>query len=106
MNRLTLTAASMIVDKTLEKGREMGFAPLTVAVLDAGGQLKALKREDDSSLIRPEIAMGKAWGALGMGFGRPGTCPSRGEGAGVLRGSVRHVRGPHGSGYRRSAHSF
>ena len=69
MNRLTLTAASMIVDKTLEKGREMGFAPLTVAVLDAGGQLKALKREDDSSLIRPEIAMGKAWGALGMGFG-------------------------------------
>jgi uncharacterized protein GlcG (DUF336 family) len=40
-----------------------------VAVLDAGGQLKALKREDGSSLLRPEIAGGKAWGALGMGFG-------------------------------------
>jgi uncharacterized protein GlcG (DUF336 family) len=38
-------------------------------VLDAGGQLKAMKREDGSSLLRPEIAGGKAWGALGMGFG-------------------------------------
>jgi len=31
--------------------------------------LKALKREDGSSLLRPEIAGGKAWGVLGMGFG-------------------------------------
>jgi uncharacterized protein GlcG (DUF336 family) len=69
MNDLTLDKASLIVDKALEKGREMGFVPLTVVVLDAGGQLKVLKREDGSSLLRPEIAMGKAWGALGMGFG-------------------------------------
>ncbi|HEX3520682.1 MAG TPA: heme-binding protein [Stellaceae bacterium] len=38
-------------------------------MLDAGGHLTALKREDGSSLLRPEIAGGKAWGALGMGFG-------------------------------------
>ncbi len=69
MDDLTLDTASLIVDKALEKGREMGFVPLTVVVLDAGGQLKVLKREDGSSLLRPEIAMGKAWGALGMGFG-------------------------------------
>ena len=61
--------ASQIVDKALGKRREMGFVPLTVAVLDAGGQLKILKREDNSSLLRPEIAFGKAWGVLGMGFG-------------------------------------
>ena len=66
---LTLVQASTIVDKALEKGRELGFKPLTVAVLDAGGHLTALKREDGSSLLRPEIAGGKAWGALGMGFG-------------------------------------
>lgn len=66
---LTLDAASTIVDRALEKGRELGLKPLTVAVLDAGGQLTALKREDGSSLLRPEIAGGKAWGALGMGFG-------------------------------------
>ena len=69
MDVLTLDTASLIVDKALEKRKEMGFVPLTVAVLDAGGQLKVLKREDGSSLLRPEIAMGKAWGALGMGFG-------------------------------------
>jgi uncharacterized protein GlcG (DUF336 family) len=66
---LTLEQASIIVDKALEKGRERGFQPLTVVVLDGGGQLKAMKREDRSSLLRPEIAGGKAWGALGMGFG-------------------------------------
>lgn len=69
MDRLTLQAASLIADKALEKGRDLRFAPLTVAVLDAGGQLKVLKRDDGSSLLRPEIATGKAWGALGMGFG-------------------------------------
>jgi len=69
MSALTLGEASIIIDKALEKGRELRLQPLTVAVLDAGGQLKALKREDGSSLLRPEIASGKAWGALGMGFG-------------------------------------
>lgn len=69
MQGLPLDMASQIVDKALGKRREMGFVPLTVAVLDAGGQLKILKREDNSSLLRPEIAFGKAWGVLGMGFG-------------------------------------
>ena len=69
MSALTLAAASIIVDTALAKGRELGLKPLTVAVLDAGGHLVALKREDGSSLLRPEIAGGKAWGALGMGFG-------------------------------------
>lgn len=66
---LTLEQASIIIDKALEKGRERDLKPLTIVVLDAGGQLKAMKREDGSSLLRPEIAGGKAWGALGMGFG-------------------------------------
>jgi uncharacterized protein GlcG (DUF336 family) len=69
MERLTLDIASRIVDKALEKGKKMGFVPLTAVVLDTGGQMVVLKREDNSSLLRPEIAMGKAWGVLGMGFG-------------------------------------
>jgi uncharacterized protein GlcG (DUF336 family) len=66
---LTLAAASIIVDTALAEARARGFRPLTVAVLDAGGQLVALKREDKSSLLRPRIATAKAWGVLGMGFG-------------------------------------
>lgn len=66
---LTLAQAGRIVDAALEKGRELDCAPLTIAVLDAGGHLLALKREDGAGLMRPDIAFGKAWGALGMGFG-------------------------------------
>src|SRR5215468_7805069 len=69
MPTLTLAHASTIVDAALEKGRETKCAPLTVAVLDAGGHLVAFKREDRSGIMRFDIAFGKAWGALGMGFG-------------------------------------
>jgi uncharacterized protein GlcG (DUF336 family) len=69
MTNVTLAQASLIVDKALEHGRSLKLKPLTVAVLDAGGHLVALKREDRSSLLRPQIAGGKAWGVLGMGFG-------------------------------------
>jgi uncharacterized protein GlcG (DUF336 family) len=69
VNSILLESANLIADKALQKAREMKFAPMTVIVLDAGGQTKVLKREDNASLLRPEIAMGKAWGVLGMGFG-------------------------------------
>jgi uncharacterized protein GlcG (DUF336 family) len=69
MTALTLAAASIVVDTALAEGRARGFHPLTVAVLDAGGVLVVLKREDKSSLLRPQIATAKAWGVLGMGFG-------------------------------------
>lgn len=69
MTSVTLAQASKIVDVALQKGRETNCAPLTVAVLDAGGHLVAFKREDRSGLLRFDIAFGKAWGALGMGFG-------------------------------------
>jgi len=64
---LPLGAASIVVDAALAAGRAAAMAPLTVAVLDAGGHLVALKREDGSGILRVEIALGKAWGALGMG---------------------------------------
>jgi uncharacterized protein GlcG (DUF336 family) len=66
---LTLAQASTIVDVTLKTGREKKFEPLSVAVLDAGGHLVAFKREDKSGILRFDIAFGKAWAALGMGFG-------------------------------------
>ena len=66
---VTLAQASTIVDVALKKAREMNLVPMTVAVLDAGGHLVAFKREDKSGILRFDIAFGKAWGALGMGFG-------------------------------------
>ena len=69
MPQMTLDLAVAIVDGALTKGRAIACAPLTVAVLDAGGHLVALKREDDSGILRVEIAVGKAYGALGFGVG-------------------------------------
>lgn len=66
---ITLADAARVVDAALNRGRELGCAPLTVAVTDAGGHLVAFKREDGSGILRFDIAYGKAWGALGMGFG-------------------------------------
>ncbi|HEY2526764.1 MAG TPA: heme-binding protein [Xanthobacteraceae bacterium] len=69
MMSVTLAQASAIVDVALKKARDNNLAPLTVAVLDAGGHLVAFKREDRSGILRFDIAFAKAWGALGMGFG-------------------------------------
>ena len=65
---LTLEQASRIVDGAHTYGDQSGFDPLTVAVLDAGGHLVAFKRADGSGILRPEIAIGKAYGALGFGL--------------------------------------
>ena len=65
---LPLATAETIADEVLRLGREEAMHPLTVAVLDAGGHVVVLKREDGSGIMRSDIATGKAWGALGMGI--------------------------------------
>jgi len=69
MAKLTLDQAMTIVQKTLEKGTELGLNPLTIAVVDDGGNLKAFARADGpGAALRPQIATGKAFGAVGMGI--------------------------------------
>jgi uncharacterized protein GlcG (DUF336 family) len=64
---LTLEQASIIVDKALEKGRELGLKPLTVTVLDAGGHLTALKREDGSQSAEAGNSGRQGLGRIGRG---------------------------------------
>jgi uncharacterized protein GlcG (DUF336 family) len=65
---LRLDTAVAIARAVVDRGREAGFKPLTVAVLDSGGHIKALLRDDGASLLREKIAVAKAYGALGMGL--------------------------------------
>lgn len=65
---LPLKAAETIIDTALKTGRENNLLPLTVVVLNAGGQIVAVKSEDGSGIMRFDVALGKAWGALGMGI--------------------------------------
>ncbi|MDO9623945.1 MAG: heme-binding protein [Pseudomonas sp.] len=69
MSALNLHTATTISNRALALGRELSAAPLTVAVLDAGGHLISLQREDGASLLRPQIAIAKAWGAVALGKG-------------------------------------
>lgn len=69
MAKLKLKEAETIIDAALAEGRKLKLAALAVAVLDAGGHIIAFKREDGAGIVRFDIAYGKAWGALGMGFG-------------------------------------
>ena len=62
-----LVQAEVIISGALSAARSHDMEPMSVAVLDIGGHLIAFKREDGSGILRVQIAMGKAWGALGMG---------------------------------------
>ncbi len=66
---LDLETARTIVAGTRAAGAEQGFKPLTVVVLDPGGHVVAVEREDGSSIGRFDVARGKAHGALALGMG-------------------------------------
>lgn len=65
---LPLALADTIADGVLAAGKAEGMLPLTVAVLDVGGGIVVVKRGDGCGILRADIAIGKAWGALGMGI--------------------------------------
>lgn len=65
---LNLDLATKITDEALRLRREHDLLPLAVMVLDAGGNVVSFRREDGCGVLRHDIAMGKAWAALGMGM--------------------------------------
>jgi uncharacterized protein GlcG (DUF336 family) len=67
-SRLSLEQANRIIAATLAKARELALKPMGVAVVDAGGHLVAFAREDRTSTLRPQIALGKAAGAIALGI--------------------------------------
>lgn len=69
MDELTLDVALAMVSSAFAERRQRGFAALACAVLDSGGNVIAVEREDGAGILRVSIATGKAWSALGMGFG-------------------------------------
>lgn len=68
MNALTLEKANQIIHVALTNARQLNLEPLTVVVLDDAGHLKAMQREDGATMIREQVAIAKAWGAVNMGM--------------------------------------
>ncbi|MEO9573969.1 MAG: heme-binding protein [Tateyamaria sp.] len=65
---ITLDQARTMIAATLETGHEMGLKPLSVVVLDAGGNVQAFEREDGAAPGRFAIAHGKAYGSVMLGM--------------------------------------
>lgn len=66
---LTLAQAKQIIQHALAEQEKQQFKPMAVVVLGAGGSIKASESQDGTSLVRPKIAHGKAFGAYSLGLG-------------------------------------
>jgi uncharacterized protein GlcG (DUF336 family) len=69
MTDLTLDTARKILDVALAKAVEKKLKPLVITILDARGAVKVTAAQDGTSLMRAEVAHGKAYGALALGMG-------------------------------------
>src|SRR5919108_3072046 len=67
MTMIKLEQSSRIIEAILSRGRELGCRPLSVVVVEPGASVKAFQKEDGSSMIRFEMAYGKAYAALALG---------------------------------------
>jgi uncharacterized protein GlcG (DUF336 family) len=67
MSAVTLEQANHIISAIIRRGAEIGCRPLSVIVVEPGCKVKAFQKEDGSSMIRFEMAYGKAYAALALG---------------------------------------
>ena len=67
MAALTLGQANRIIEAILARGADLQCRPLSVIVVEPGCKVKAFQKEDGSSMIRFEMALGKAYAALALG---------------------------------------
>lgn len=66
---LTLADAKKIIEHTLAAQAKNSFKPMAVVVLGAAGTIRASESQDGTSLLRPKVAHGKAYGAISIGLG-------------------------------------
>lgn len=66
MSSLTLEEAASVADRALGAARQGSLRPVTVGVVDAGGHLLVLKRQDGATFLGVDVASAKAWTALAL----------------------------------------
>jgi uncharacterized protein GlcG (DUF336 family) len=67
MTMINLAQANRIIESIFARGRELACRPLSVIVVEPGARVKAFQKEDDSAMMRFEMAFGKAYAALALG---------------------------------------
>jgi uncharacterized protein GlcG (DUF336 family) len=69
MTKLTLDTALKIMTTALKAAAEKKLKPLAISILDDRGCIKVAVAQDGTSLLRSDVAHGKAYGALALGMG-------------------------------------
>ncbi len=67
MALITLSQSEHIIDAVISRARELNCRPVSVVIVEPGAVIKAFKKEDGSSMMRFEMATGKAYAALALG---------------------------------------
>lgn len=67
MSEITLAGAEQIIDAIFALANERQWKPMAAAVTNQGSSVIAFKKQDDSSMLRFEMAYGKCYGALALG---------------------------------------
>lgn len=67
MATIPLAKAEQMIDAVFAKAEADGNKPMSAAVTDIGGSVIAFKKQDDSSMLRFEMAHGKCYASLALG---------------------------------------
>ena len=68
MSKITLAQANEIIAGVFAKAAELKMPPMCAAVVDAGGHLISMQRQDGVSIMRGHVCQAKAWSAVAMGI--------------------------------------
>jgi len=67
MRAIKLDEALTIINETFAEAARRNAYPLTAVLLDAGGRVKAVLKQDGATLLRFEVSYGKAYASLALG---------------------------------------
>jgi uncharacterized protein GlcG (DUF336 family) len=67
MSAITLDQANRMIEAILKRGVELDLRPMSVVVVEPGCVVKAFQKEDGASMVRFEMAYGKAYASLALG---------------------------------------
>ena len=83
-NSISLADCKRIAQEVLKCGEDINAMPLSVAIVDNGGNLKYFEKQDGSGIMRYQISFGKAYSALTMGFSTRSMCENLGARVGFV----------------------
>ncbi|MBM3529460.1 MAG: heme-binding protein [Alphaproteobacteria bacterium] len=67
MSAITLAQANRILDAIVKRAAELQTRPISAVVVEPGCVVKAFQKEDGASMVRFEMAYGKAYASLALG---------------------------------------